>query len=747
MRWNLLAAGALLAGVLLVGACDRPPAGSAGPGSADHPNVLLITLDTTRADHLGCYGHTAAQTPVLDKLAAGGVRCERAYCQAPLTLPSHTALLTSSYPPANGIRMNGGGVVAESWPTLAEQFHAHEYRTGAFIAAWVLHAGFGLNRGFDRYDDELGGEEAGAVEQLERRGDDVCDRALAWLAEQPGKPFFAWVHFFDPHHPYAPPAPYDAKLADPYDGEIAFMDAQVGRLVAWLEEKGLRERTLIVVVGDHGEAFGEHGETEHGLFLYDTTLRVPLIFSFPSRVNAGHVVAGSVRLVDIAPTVLELLGWPLPAAWQGESLRSALAGKALAGRPVYGETQYPRVGFGWAPLRCCIMDQWKYIDAPRPELYDWRADPAEETNVLDAHADVAAQLRAELADLVAGWESSPARQVALDAEDIQALESLGYVGVAGEMPESDTPRRDAKDMVDVHRGLLAGRRMLTEGRSADVVALLEPLAQQSPESDELHAVLGEAYLKLQRFADAEREYRDSLRSVATNARKWCRLGDAVLGQQRVDEALACYQRAADLPGEYGPALSRLGALYARRREFAQAEPFLRRRLALEPHSPGALVNLANVLGPLGRREEAVRLARQALTEDPRFTAAHRFLWQVLVATHKNGEAIEALRAAVTALPEDVSLRRQLATLLAMVPEAGAAGREEALALAEQCVALAPQDPECLDTLSIVHGARGDVARALELGRQALALAQHQGKRAVAERIAARLRMLEGQRRP
>jgi arylsulfatase A-like enzyme len=259
MRCRVFLAVALVASAAWGGACRRSPAGRSQESPDERPNVLLITTDTTRADRLGCYGYADAQTPALDALATSGVRCAQAFCQVPLTLPSHVSLMTSTDPPSNGIHVNGGSVLGDTLPTLAGTFKDHGYRTGAFVGAWVLNAGFGLSRGFDHYDDNLGDEDTAGL-YSQRSGEEVCDAALAWLGQHAEAPFFAWVHFFDPHRPYTPPSPFREKLADPYDGEIAFMDTQIARLMDWLEARDLRQRTLIVVAGDHGEAFGERGE-------------------------------------------------------------------------------------------------------------------------------------------------------------------------------------------------------------------------------------------------------------------------------------------------------------------------------------------------------------------------------------------------------------------------------------------------------------------------------------------------------
>jgi arylsulfatase A-like enzyme/Tfp pilus assembly protein PilF len=736
-----------LIGVLLVGACDRPPGGQREPADADPPNVLLITLDTTRADRLGCYGYPPAQTPTLDALAAAGVRFEQAFCQVPLTLPSHVSLLTGTYPPENGIRSNAGGVVREDLPTLAEAFRARGYRTGAFIGAWVLNATFGLDRGFDHYDDDVGGETDARSLYQERPGDQVCAAALAWLDGQPTQPFFAWVHFFDPHAPYAPPASFAAKLFDPYDGEIAFADAQVGHLVQWLDANHCRQHTLIVVAGDHGEAFGEHGEIEHGLFLYDVTVRVPLIFSFPECLPEGRVVAAGVRLIDVTPTILDLMGWEPIAGLPGRSLRPALETGTLAFLPAYAETEFPATGYGWASLRSYTTQRWKYLDAPRPELYDRAADPHELANVVDRHPDVAVRLREELDALLAGMTQRSAERIVLDDGSLRALQSLGYVGVPTTPEDADNnqPRRDPKDMVTVFQGFKRAQRLVDERRYAEAAQLLVPLLQESPDSNYFHALLGEAYLELREFEKAEQAYRLSLRSTSENPRKLCRLGDALAGQGRTAQAVECYDRALAASPEYTLAHSRLGMLRLEAGQFAQASEHFRRCVARDPQSALALTNLAYALGQLGRYAEAAELLQKALERRPKLRRAHRYLWQALLANGRRDAAIAALRQAREALPDDLSLTRHLARLLASDPQADQQSIQEALRLAQECCRLEPQAPENSDVLALARAAAGNFAGAIEAAQHAISLAQRQGKVNLARQIRGRLQAYQSAR--
>ncbi|MFQ5791363.1 MAG: sulfatase, partial [Acidobacteriota bacterium] len=365
------------------------------PRSAPPVNVLLITIDTLRADRVGCYGYAAPTTPHIDSMAEEGVVFEKAIAQAPVTLPSHASLLTGTYPPTHGVRDNVTYQLSEASLTLAEVLEKQGYETAAFIGAFPLHRRFGLGQGFSHYDDRVGSQrEAAAGFFAERRAEAVVDAALEGLGRVKSRPFFYWVHLFDPHVPYDPPSPVRERFRDSYDGEVAYVDSQVGRLLQGLERARLSDETLIVLTSDHGESLGDHGERTHGFFIYDTTMHVPLILRHPS-LGRPRRVDGQVRSVDIMPTVLDLLQVPVPREVQGESLRPALAGEPFD-RPAYTESYVPLVNFHWSPLRGLRYQGWKYIEAPRPELYDLSRDPDEEDNRFEAEPERAASLRRKL---------------------------------------------------------------------------------------------------------------------------------------------------------------------------------------------------------------------------------------------------------------------------------------------------------------------------------------------------------------
>ncbi|MCX6556148.1 MAG: sulfatase-like hydrolase/transferase [Candidatus Aminicenantes bacterium] len=394
-------------------------------------NLLLITLDTTRADRLGCYGDKQAVTPVLDALALSGILFENCQSPVPLTLPAHCSLFTGRWPIGHGVRNNGSYKLNEAEKTLAEELEAAGYDTVAIVAAYVLKSKFGLAQGFNLYDDRFAYEEKAGNIDAEIPADRVYDKFRIWLGLGHKKPFFLWVHFYDAHKPYAPPPAYlPAAGGDAYRGEVAYVDSYIGRMIVDLKEHRLFERTLIVVVGDHGEAFGEHGEKGHGIFCYDESLRVPLILANPFLIKKPARVVRPASLVDVVPTVLEMLGVAAAETWQGKSQVAAMAaGVKEDSRPLYFESMYGRELKNWAPLTGLIKGGFKYISLPQAELYDLKNDPAEKDNLFFKKNILSRQMDRELAAFISErWAAGkPSAPTALSAEDKAKLAALGYV--------------------------------------------------------------------------------------------------------------------------------------------------------------------------------------------------------------------------------------------------------------------------------------------------------------------------------
>jgi arylsulfatase A-like enzyme len=462
--WGLLAA-SLIAAMLLLAHLRAKREAVSTSARLDLPdpstlNLLVITLDTTRADRLGAYGYSV-QTPSIDRLAEEGVLFEQAASPAPLTLPAHGSLFTGRFPPSHGVRGNGGFFTDADHVTLAEVLRDRGFETGAFVGAYVLDATWGLNQGFSTYDD--GFEPADkwrGIGNLRRPADRVVDAALDWLGTASAARFFAWVHFYDPHAPYDPPEPYRTMHADsPYVGEIGFMDAQIGRLLRFFDDRGLLDRTIVVVIGDHGESLGDHDEQTHGFFVYESAIRVPFIIRTPHAALRGRRISDPVRTVDVMPTVLRLLQLPEPPATEGTSLIPLMTGAATRlGLGGYSEALLPRHAFGWSDLRSFRSGRYKLIAAPRPELYDLAVDPQETTNLYGARPRVGERLMNELDALEQRFEaaSTATAPISIDPAQAARLASLGYVSGA-RTPRTTRNREglaDPKDKVGEYNTLM-----------------------------------------------------------------------------------------------------------------------------------------------------------------------------------------------------------------------------------------------------------------------------------------------------
>ncbi len=562
-------------------------------GAASGFNVLLVTLDTTRADRLGCYGASGDPTPRLDALAGRGVRFERAITVAPITLPSHATILTGLYPPNHGVRDNGEYPLAPSHATLAELLGAQGYDTAAFVSAFVLDGRFGLRQGFDHYDDRVG-PATGEQSVEDRPAGEVTDAAVAWLGgRRPDRPFFAWVHYFDPHIPYAAPEPYRSRFAaEPYTAEIAYMDSEVDRLMRTVEAQGLSDRTLVVVAADHGESLGEHGESTHAMFIYESTMRVPLIVSNPSLFRkAPHVDASLVSVVDIFPTVLELVGAPDIPEHDGRYLFDP---EPDPQRRVYIETLAPYLDHGWSGLFGLRDAEHKLIQAPRPEFYDLVDDPQEATNLHDdppsAVRPVLEGMQRELGEMLAGWPdagSIAAGAQPLDRQALKRLESLGYVGGVSEPRERGL--EDPKNMVPLIEEIDRAQAMAERGQVAEALRLLQSVDARSPDNPTVLARMA-LLLSLQgRDEDAERTLRRQL-AIRPTARSQVLLAQFLLKRREVDEAESLLAQAIESDPANSVAIVALGDLAAERKEWDKAREFYLEARRVDPVQTKAMVD-------------------------------------------------------------------------------------------------------------------------------------------------------------
>ena len=556
-----------LVGLVTLGSCKS--------GSAPSPsrlNLLLVTIDTLRADRLGCYGYSQIETPNLDRIAQQGVLFENAVAPAPLTAPSHASMMTGVYPTVHKVRNTGGFVLSPSEAKLSKILQDQGWDTAAFIGSSVLKARFGFNQGFAVYDDEMPTSASGsALAEPERRAGEVVDRAVKWLDVQSGKPFFLWVHVYDPHIPYDPPEPFREKYRDrPYDGEIAYTDQQLGRLFDTVARKSRPENTLIAVLSDHGESFSEHGEYTHGVFLYDSTLRIAFLMS-GGGIPAGLRVKQQARTIDLLPTVLELMGGKAPRGTQGTSLAPAFRGKEVPTAYAYAETLFPKFNMGWAELRAMRTNRWKYIRAPKPELYDLAQDPAETTNVIASHPAEARELEAQLKAVSEGREKvAPAP---MDPGTLRQLKSLGYLG--GSSPqgyELTGQGTDPKDRLEVLR--LLHLAVHSGAPLPQRISMLRKAIAEDPTNPTLYNNLGNLYSEAGRQAEAMALYRDALHKGVSTAWLYSRLGSLYLRQGNKADAIASFEAAARLnPSDY-ESLENLAVAYREAGRIADSERVL-----------------------------------------------------------------------------------------------------------------------------------------------------------------------------
>jgi arylsulfatase A-like enzyme/Tfp pilus assembly protein PilF len=578
------------------------------------PNVLLITIDTLRADRLGCYGRTTAATPAIDGLAREGLRFERAYTPVPLTLPAHATLLTGLEPAAHGLLDNGMVARELGTPTIAERLRAGGYDTAAFVAAHVLNRIFGLDRGFALYDD--GPAEADESEGFFHGVADArgrVDAALAWLRRPRTGPFFLWVHLFDVHAPHVAPEGFGERFPDAYDGEVAYVDTQVARLLRALDTMGVARDTLVVLTADHGEALGEHGEETHGILLHDATLHVPLLLRLPGRVPAGTDSARVVGLADVAPTVLELAGLSPNARVHGVSLLRDPA----AARPLWAASEYPARQYGWAALRALRSDGMKYVEAPRPELYDLARDPRELRNLAPERPDEVARWRARLRETersLAALRTGEGPAEA-DAETRERLAALGYARTGSAAAQGETGRVDPKDGVAEVGVIDRAYDALQRGDTAGAVAQFEGAVARFPTSPAAWTGRGLASEAAGDRKAAEAHLRRAEALDPTRAETLLRL--AALAEARGDreEELRVRRRLALLFPRHAASRRQLAAALERSGRFAEAEAALREAQALDGSSRATRRALCRFLLARGRTAEARAVLEELRRDD------------------------------------------------------------------------------------------------------------------------------------
>ena len=640
----------ILSRFLLVGLAWGADAASAKSAVPPHPNVILITLDTTRADRMGFLGSDRGLTPNLDKLARQATVFSRAYAQVPLTTPSHAALLSGTYPQFNHVNYMGDPL-NKTIPFLPEILHKNGYKTAAFVGALVLDPAKlapGFERGFDTYDAGFHRRRPGEdpYHAQERRGEEVVNRAIAWMKKHAAGSFFLWVHLYDPHDPYDPPEPYRTRhKQSPYDGEIAYTDSVVGKLLTELASQGLFNGSLITVMADHGEAFGEHGENHHGIFLYDETIHVPLLFKLPGQQRASRIET-RVGLVDVAPSILQAARISVPAAMQGKLIVSSASDSNddsdIPPRAIYSESGYGHLSFGWSMLKAWRTGNYLYVDAPERELYNQSLDPQAKHNLASDSKAVVETAAAQLAEFQRKTATESAEKPRLTAEQSESLHALGYLG-SSSTPVAESNNEsgpDPKQRIATANLLYKALVDSENQRYAEAVPILEEVLRQEPNTSIAYMQLGRAYVSLQQYQKAIAPLKHVVETAPDNSLAHYELGCALVktGQwseatpqfeaavsqlnsssmmhfylalvyqqtSRDDEALMEFQSALRLNAKNFPANLLLGRMFVKRQQASVALPYLKEAAKLRPDAIDPHRILADAYAQLGQQADASR---------------------------------------------------------------------------------------------------------------------------------------------
>jgi choline-sulfatase len=705
-----------ICGFLILLAISGCRQSTSAPAAKEHPNVLLVTIDTLRADHLGCYGAANAMTPTLDALAKRGVRFETALSHAPLTGPSHASILTGRTPPGHGFRNNGGYVLAPTLRTAAEDFKQAGYRTGAFVSAFPLDRRFGFDRGFDIYEDHLPrGNDRRRTPYVERKAGATTDATLRWLGapktDTANDPWFIWLHYYDPHAPYEPPPDFADRFRDaPYDGEIANVDRELARVLGAIEQRGELRKTIVLVTADHGESLGEHGEGAHGLFVYDATIHVPWIMAGPG-ITEGRVSPTLARLIDVLPTLNDYAGLPRPKDIEGRSLRPAADGRRMSDVPSYAESLYSELELGWAPLYSWRVAGFKLIEAPRPELYDLKNDPKELTNLAETNASRMAQLRNGLEAALSRAAAPAGSTASSDPQAVERLRSLGYLGGSSSKRTGAHSFRDPKDGVRflprLNRAMTAARiepevaiRELTAvlseepnlfmarrfraiayasaGRHELAIADMRALDKAGELKPEDAVVLGDNLRFSGQFDEATKVLERASRESPKFPQPLVSLAEVQIAQRRYADAEATLEGVLKLVPDYIEALRRLGDLAILREDMAAAGSRYGRILELDATDVPAMIKLGVVRMKTGQQAEGLRQFQSAIERDPKNSEGLLYLAGALTAGGRFAEALPYLERAVAADPRSTMALNGLGLARLAIGDkarAGAAFRE------------------------------------------------------------------------
>jgi arylsulfatase A-like enzyme/tetratricopeptide (TPR) repeat protein len=617
-------------------------------------NVLLVTMDTTRADRLGCYGYKRAKTPNLDNLAAKGVEFLNVYCQVPLTTPSHCSILTGTYPLYHQVRNNGAYVLSPALVTLAEVLDGKGFATAAFVSSFTVDSRFGLDQGFEIYDDKFAEAQAFKALNSERKAEKTFEAFSRWLSKNQARTFFCWVHFYDPHLPYDPPAPYNVEFADSlYDGEIAYMDQVIGKTIEALREKGLLAKTLVILAGDHGEAFGEKVEAGHGVFIYDGTMKVPLVFYAENHLPAGLVIKSRVRLIDLMPSVLDMLNVPVNKDVQGTSLLPYISGKKKEDLSSYIETYFPRENYGWSELVGLVDGDWKYIRAPEEELYNLKADPEEIKNALGKDNKVASEKRAKLEDAITRFSSGiKSEKKELTAEEKEKLRSLGYLSQSTGAPQGPLP--DPKNMVEELRMNQQAEIHEFEGNTAEAAKVYEKILSLRPENPTNYVNLALTRAKMNQFDEAIRVLEQGVARIPGSEVLLSRLAHTYMVMGSLKKALDAWQVVLVINPRYFDALLASGWILDYTGKLEEARTYFEKALEVEPENRFLRKYCAENLAKMGKMKEAIEVYERLKEDYPDDYAVFQGLGIAYGYAGDLSRSIENLKKAVSLHPTPIA---------------------------------------------------------------------------------------------
>ena len=667
--------------------------------AGDRPNVILVTIDTLRADRLSIYG-SDVKTPNMDGLAEDGVLFTNASTTVPFTFPAHSSIMTGTYPPFHGVRENVGYYLGEDNVTLAQRLGDAGWQTAGFVSAFVLDSRWGIGRGFGHYFDDfdLAAFEDANMASVQRPGPETIGAALRWLDQRPPdteKPFFLWLHLFDPHDPYTPPEPFRSQYPGaPYDGEVAYTDSLIGGFLADLEERDLVDDSLIVLTADHGEGLGDHGETSHGYFVYDSTVHVPLILRLPGKALSGTSTAEPVSHVDIVPTVLDLVGLEARSTLQGQSLLDSLEPQSVteedgSGRVVYAESFYPLLHYGWAPLRALRSATHKYIEAPNPELFDLWADPTEGSNLANEQRPVTRRMGRALLDLADTLEEGAAATEAADMDEtaLAQLVALGYLAGPSQVDarsyDPRVARPDPKNKAHLHRRMMAAQSMAGGERAEEAGELLRETLREDPNLLDAHQMLGSIELDAGNPTEAAGHFTNALALDNSHRPSVSGLAGSHRQLGRLDEALLGYRRLLDLAGQDTAATVAIADIEVERGNLREAEEALSE--AAQPGAPAVLFNrLGEVQTLAGNPDAAYRNLQIAIEGNPRLSQPH---FNLAVLSEQAGDldgARTQYEEAIERAPKHYKAQFNLALLMARLGD-----RQRERDLLEESIASRP----------------------------------------------------------